>query len=327
MDRREFLAASAALAATAGIAQPANPTRSTKIGANVWIQDVDAAVNAVAWSPDGATLYTQDDDRWYTAWNVTTHTGHRLFQFPERCSNHFPRMFTSPDGRFLVTNTSPPLVWDLSAEQLHAEVPSGYHFAGVSVGVGRVRVECVTDDWLGIRTWYFERREPGEELRDWQIPGTIKTHHFSPDGRLVALLNWNDAVTVCDVETRAAVQTIDSPKWALQHCRFAPDGDSLVLYASDGIAVWDVPSASLRAPKVECDRPYWILAFHPTQRVVVVRRKDGVLCLLSLATGEEVRALDFDLGRQVQCAAFSPDGLTCAVGGSKDRFAVFDVDL
>ena len=169
----------------------------------MWIQNIaGGGVNAVAYSPDGATLYTQDGGRWYTAWDLATHTSRRLFQFPEKCSNHFPRMFTSPDGRFLVSNTSPPTVWNLEAEELHAEVPAEYAFAGVSMGVGRVRVECVTDDWLGIRTWDFARREPREELRDWPVPGTIKTHHFSPDGRLVALLNWTDVVTVCDVRSK-----------------------------------------------------------------------------------------------------------------------------
>ena len=45
-------------------------------------------------------------------------------------------------------------------------------------------------------------------------------------------------------------------------------------------------------------------------------------------TAEPDRAsLDFALGKYVTCAAFSPDGLTCAVGGSNKQFAVFDVDI
>jgi hypothetical protein len=62
-----------------------------------------------------------------------------------------------------------------------------------------------------------------------------------------------------------------------------------------------------------------------------------LLSLVSLETGEELRTLDFDAGKPppqqslrfspVTCAAFSPDGLTCAVGGSNKQFAVFDVDV
>lgn len=311
----------------------------------MWIQDVPGGgVNAVAYSPDGATLYTQDDGRWYTAWDLATHAGRRVLQYPvtvgpdgraQTVTNSFPRMFVSPDGRFLVTNTTPALVWDLDAENLHAEVPKENSFAGVSMGVGRVRVECVSDDWLGVRSWYFDREEAGPEQRDWPVSGTtIKTHNYSPDGTRIALLCWNDTVLVCDVETRRLAFKIDSARRSLQHCRFAPDGRSLVLYMADGIAVWDSQSGTQRVDRVQCDRPYWMLAFHPTASLVAVRRKDGVLSLLSLETGEEVRAFDFHLGREATCSAFAPDGLTCAVGGpgeagaeSGGRFAVFDVDV
>ncbi|MCE9561922.1 MAG: WD40 repeat domain-containing protein [Planctomycetes bacterium] len=294
----------------------------------MWIQEVaDGSVNAVTYSPDGSILYTQDSGRWFTAWDLATHEGRRLFQYPEKCSDHFPRMFTSPDGRYLVANTSPATVWDLVNEELHTEVPSKHAFAGISMGVGRVRVECVSDDWLGIRTWDFVRQSAGDELREWDVPGTIKTHHFSPDGSRVALLNWSDVVTIADVPTRTMLHRIDFPKRSLQHCRFAPDGKTLVMYSSDGISIWDMQSESFRVDKVECDRPYWMLAFHPSSQFVGVRRKDGVLCLVSLQTGEEIRSLDFDLGKQATCLAFSPDGLTCAVGGTEKRFAVFDLDV
>lgn len=298
-----------------------------QMGTNVWIQNVDSGVNAVTYSPDGSTLYTQDSGRWFTAWNLATHECRQLFQYPERCSNYFPRMFTSPDGRYLISNTSPPTVWDLQKLQLHGEVPKENAFAGASMGLGRTRVECVSHDWLGIRIWHYDRQEPGDELRDWPVPGTIKTHHFAPDGRSVALLNWNDVVTVCEVESRQVQHQIELPRRSLQHARFAPDGNTLVLYAPDSIAIWDIPSKSFRAEKVECDRPYWMLAFHPTAPLIAVRRKDGLLKLVDLRNGEEVRSLDFDLGTQVECAAFSPDGLTCAVGGKESRFAVFDVDV
>ncbi len=294
----------------------------------MWIQNIaGGGVNAVAYSPDGEILYTQDSARWYTEWNLATHAGRRLFQYPDRCSNHFPRMFTTPDGRYLVSNTSPPIIWNLVTNEPHAEVPSSHAFAGVSIGVGRVRVECVADDWLGIRTWYIAERKAGVELRDWPISGTIKTHHFSPDGSMVALLNWSNSVIVCDTESRNLLQQIDCPQRSLQHCRFAPDGNSLILYMADGISIWDVARTSMRVDKVACDRPYWMLAFHPLLPLAAVRRKDGLLCLLSLQTGEEVRTLNFELGKQTACTTFAPDGLTCAVGGTDKRFAVFDVDV
>ena len=294
----------------------------------MWIQDVPDSVTAVTYSPDGGILYTLDSGRWYTAWDVVTHKSERLFQHPEECSNQFPRIFfTSPEGRFLVSNTSPAMVWDLAKHELHTRIPRAFAYAGLAMGAGRNRVECVAEGWLSIRTWDFVKREAGEELQGWDVPGTIKTHHFSPDCKLVALLNWSNVVTVCDVATRKEIHTIDTPKRDLEHCRFAPDGNTLVLYCRDHIAIWDLPLASFRVDKVECDRPYWMLAFHPTMPLVALRRGDGLLSLVSLETGAEIRTLDFDTGKPVTCAGFSPDGLTCAVGGTNKQFAVFDVDV
>jgi len=66
---------------------------------------------------------------------------------------------------------------------------------------------------------------------------------------------------------------------------------------------------------------------HPTAPVMAGWNRDWTLKLLNLDTGEPIRAPHFNIGRYTECAAFSPDGLTCAVGGSNKQFAVFDLDL
>jgi WD40 repeat protein len=53
---------------------------------------------------------------------------------------------------------------------------------------------------------------------------------------------------------------------------------------------------------------------------------DRVLTYWSLETGEQIRTVDFALGRYAQCVTFSPDGSRCAVGGSNKQFIVFDVE-
>ena len=300
----------------------------------MWTQPTEGGnVVAVAFAPGGGTLYAQDSERGYTAWDLATRTGRRLFADPEtvgesrQVTNHFPRLFVSPDGRFLVANTAPPIVWDMATGAVHATVPDEHAFAGVSAGGGGTRVECVTRDWLGFATWDFVRRQPGPEFRGWPASGTIKTHHFDRHGRRVALLGWDEAVTVCDAATREVVRSIPPAAGrVLQHCRFTPDGEALVLYEGDAVSVWDLATRRVRAARVACDRPYWLFAFHPTQPLAAARRRGGLLALIDLRTGRDVRVLDLGLGANLICAAFSPDGLTCAVGGSDGRFALIDVD-
>jgi len=99
------------------------------------------------------------------------------------------------------------------------------------------------------------------------------------------------------------------------------------MYAEHRIHVWDIPTRKLRAGPVQSLHPGTITAFHPTAPVFAALDAEECLTLFSLEDARPLRSLDFALGTQVQSVAFSPDGLTCAVGGSKRQFAVFDVDL
>jgi hypothetical protein len=111
--------------------------------------------------------------------------------------------------------------------------------------------------------------------------------------------------------------------------RFSPDGRTLALlhlYPS-WVGLWDVPGRAIRVNKIVCSSDAAFLDFHPTAPVFTSLNPDGVLTLYSTETGEAIRSLDFALGKKVTCVRFSPDGLTCAVGGSNKQFAVFDVDV
>ena len=93
--------------------------------------------------------------------------------------------------------------------------------------------------------------------------------------------------------------------------------------------MWDVSRGAPWSKPVNIDTKHdeATFAFHPTAPVFIAINRDKHLTFFGTETGEALRSLDFALGRYVQCVAFSPDGLTCAVGGSNKQFAVFDVDL
>jgi hypothetical protein len=82
----------------------------------------------------------------------------------------------------------------------------------------------------------------------------------------------------------------------------------------------------VRVESVPSYAPWSIIAFHPTAPMFAAVKSRRELTLFRLDTGEIVRSFDFGIGF-VESVCFSPDGLTCAVGGSNKQFAVFDVDL
>jgi WD40 repeat protein len=110
--------------------------------------------------------------------------------------------------------------------------------------------------------------------------------------------------------------------------RFAPDGHALALSRSNPprVEIWDTATWKRRAEISPCwitESTFAINSVLPVCAAVI----DGALTLYSLETGSVIRTLDFELGRRALCVCFSPDGLTCAAGGSNKRFVVFDVDL
>ena len=111
--------------------------------------------------------------------------------------------------------------------------------------------------------------------------------------------------------------------------RFSPDGQTLVLFLlyPTGLALWDVASRTLRGSEIKYDPENGPFAFNPASPLFAVRAVDGAFTVRRLSDGQPVRSLDIPIGKSIQCAAFAPDGLTCAIGGSNKQFAVFDVDL
>ena len=110
--------------------------------------------------------------------------------------------------------------------------------------------------------------------------------------------------------------------------RFAPDGRTIVLLQLDAqpeLVVWDIARRAPRANPVSGGSS--LIAFNPVLPLLAVPHTQNTVAVRSLETGELVRELDFALGKQITALAFAPDGLTCAVGGTNKRFAVFDVDV
>ena len=52
---------------------------------------------------------------------------------------------------------------------------------------------------------------------------------------------------------------------------------------------------------------------------------DGFVRFWEAAAGAELRSFAWGIGK-LYCAAFSPDGLTCAAAGDKGQVVVWDVD-
>ncbi|MBN9122276.1 MAG: hypothetical protein J0I06_24570 [Planctomycetes bacterium] len=169
---------------------------------------------------------------------------------------------------------------------------------------------------------------------------TPKVHNRSPDAKSpqasrVALspdLKWvatngRPRAVVWDAKTLKSVHLRPHPRGP-QHgpCAFHPDGSVLAVAHGTKVDLWRFAEPGAAVVELSGHKlPVWAAAFLPDGRVQTAS-SDGTVRVWDAATGKELGRYDFGIGK-LYCAAFSPDGLTCAAGGEQGQVVVWDVEL
>jgi WD40 repeat protein len=297
----------------------------------MWIQKVGGGgVLAVCFAPDGRTLYTKDAGGVVARWDAPNRTGGRAFR-PGRAHAYYGGFGLADRGRFVVAVGGTTFVQDVTTgalRELSAGALSSYRFTThvIQPDPTAPRLLALNTDGL-ILSWDLENWRAGPVV--CAVGESTLYPHFdlTPDGR--ALICYPHGRAYLFDATAGAVTGRFAVDIGRQFFlgRPAPDGKSALFFSAHDIFVWDLAAGALRAGPIASYLSGTITAFHPTAPVFAALNRQQQLTLFSLDTGEPLRSLDFGLGTQVQSICFSPDGLTCAAGGSNKRFAVFDVDV
>ena len=300
----------------------------------MWVQTVKGGVEMFAYAPDGRALYVFDTAGRVSEWDTVARTGRDLFalDYPTQWG-----MFCAAGGRFLVVRGFRALVWDCRERREHARLdvrdgtpnPNGTYMLRTVPGNGSL-LYANHGPGLRMRVWDVERRAYEPDPGWWPRVDRLSWFDVSPNGRTVAIVDPTH-VRLADLLTGEWVAQALLPE---SGCRadFAPDGRSLALLGGRNLWFWNPDTSLTRAEGVTLTTALYVsalkrFAFHPTAPLFAALTPDGLPAVFDLHTHRLVRAFDFKVGKRVNCLCFSPDGLTCAVGGSNKRFAVFDVDL
>lgn len=299
----------------------------------MWAQHAGGGVEMLAFAPDGRTLYTADTTKTVAAWDTVARTGRKLFTREE--SGPWG-MFCAAGGRFLVVRGHTPLIWDCHAGAEHARLgvtaseafaPGHYMLRPVPGDDGLLLVNRGRN--LAMRVWDVAARAFGPDPGWWPRVEPLSWFDVSPDGRVAALLS-STTLTLAGLLTGETLGEVQMPRFG-GRVVFAPDGRTVAVLAHPNLWLWNLTTAPVLVEGVLITRArlgaLQVFAFHPTAPVFLALNPDGLPTLFDRDTHRPIRTLDFELGQHANCAAFSPDGLTCAVGGSKKRFVVFDVDV
>jgi WD40 repeat protein len=303
----------------------------------MWIQKVPGGgVTQIAYAPDGKTIYTADRGAKLTAWDVATHARRWAIAVNPLVFFAIKSLSALAAGRVVATSYSGISVWDASdGRELLSANPENIAAGARHLVTPDGRVYYTSDTARQITGWNLGRSaaEPVRRFPDYR--SRVASFDLTPDTRLLAVAFENLPVALFDWSAGPDLRNpVVLEDVVATDVRISPDGRTVVARtkADPPVVIWDVAECRPRG-RVRCDLadPHGyrsvLFAFNPALPLFAALNAEGVLTLFSTETGAPVRSLDFALGRAVQCITFSPDGLTCAVGGSNKQFAVFDVDL
>jgi WD40 repeat protein len=158
--------------------------------------------------------------------------------------------------------------------------------------------------------------------------GHVAALDFSPDGRTLATSTaWR--ADLWEAATGRNLRSLRTGNVGNRGAvRFAPDGTRLAMAYAKWVEVREVVGDS-PVVKVQAGTGrfpnVWAVSWTADGRAFLTAGNDGAVRLWDATTGAEQKTFDWGIGK-LYCAAFSPDGLTCAACGEKGKVVVWDVD-
>ncbi|MGW2721603.1 nSTAND1 domain-containing NTPase [Streptomyces sp. NPDC001492] len=278
---------------------------------------------SVAFSPDGRTLASGNDDGKVRLWETATGklratlSGHR---------DIVESVAFSPDGRTLASGSDDDTIrlWDTATGAPPATLPG--HTNGVeSVAFspnGRTLASGGSDGEA--RLWDVATGKLRTTLTG--DTATVESVAFSPNGRTLATssdygaLLWETATGKLRTPIAADV--------FVHSVAFSPDGRTLAggSGSDDGkVRLWETATGKLHTT-LTGHTGVQSVAFSPNGRTLASGSDDGKIRLWDVATGGLRTTLTGDTAT-VETVAFSPNGRTLASGSDDGKIRLWDVSL
>ena len=288
-----------------------------------------------AFSPDGRTLSTWDEDKTLVFWDVHTGAVAQTFELPAASG----RQVFSPDGDTLYTAGADPtaMIWDLAGDRrllrpFRAEIhPRTTPPAFATSPDGRTLAVATRDGRVDLIDAETLRRTGGFEA----FPGrSLFAIEYSPDGRRLAVAEERGGVGLWDAASGKRVGPLlstprDAGPRSGQVLAFGAGG--VLAAASTGgqsarattpgtVRIWDPDGRKLIRPPLRLGDSVLGLALRPDGSQLAIATPSGVE-VRDLPGGERVASLptaEAALARDEVSLAFSSDGRLLA-GGQQDR--------
>ncbi len=279
-----------------------------------WFQEASLPFLAVAFSPDGRSALTGNDDRTVRLLDVDTG---QLKGPPLKHDGPVWSVAFGPDGQSALTGSDDRTarLWDLASGQ-----PKGSPLKHD----GPVYTVTLSPDGRSALTGSYDKTARLRDLASGQPKGPPLKHDgpvlavaLSPDGRSVITGSYDKTARLWDLAFSQQTGPPLKPGGPIQAVGISPDGRTAMTGSWDKTArLWDLASGQPTEPPLKHDGPVNAVAFSPDGRTVLTSSNDRTARLWDGQTQKPIgRPLDH--GAPVIGTASSPDGTIVLTSGSE----------